>query len=345
MAHPFRSIAVFFKWMILLSLMWIAAFAVFAVILVQPTGKNAPATTKTVSSDRLRAHVQLLADENAPRNYLEMWNLDASAVYIGRQFKEAGGRVTEQKFHTEGESSSAEQVRRNTYRNVIASFGPEDGPRIIVGAHYDSCNETAGADDNASGVAGLIELARLLGTTELHHRIDLVAYTLEEPPFFGTSDMGSARHALSLKQEEIDVAGMIGLEMIGCFSDEPGSQHFPFPAPILRLFYSDQANYIGVVGGFHDRKLIRQMKASMLGATDLPVNAMCAPRNFSGIDLSDHRNYWANDYTAVMITDTAFYRNRRYHLSTDTPETLDYKRMSKVVLGVYEAVVQLANED
>lgn len=337
-----RPFVAFFRWILLSSLLWAVVLGVLAAIMLQPGCACYPASQQTVSPDRLRDHVNVLAFENAPRHYLKLWNLDACARYISDHFVKAGARVSEQRFKTEGNSQSAEQVRKNTYRNIIASFGPDNGSRIVVGAHYDTCGETPGADDNASGVAGLIELAYLLGRTELKQRVDLVAYTLEEPPFFGSSDMGSARHARSLQEEGVDVEAMICLEMIGYFNDEKGSQDCP--SFLLKAITPDRANFIAVVGGFGDRKLLRQVKAVMRGATDLPVHAMCAIRSLAGIDLSDHRNYWAHDYTAIMVTDTSFFRNRNYHQLSDTPDTLDYKRMSKVVLGVYEAVVHLANE-
>jgi Zn-dependent M28 family amino/carboxypeptidase len=317
-------------------------FAVLAAMLVQPTFKRHAESSESVSPERLREHVYALAIDYAPRNYMERWNLDACAHYISDQFEKAGGRVSEHTFRPEGNASSIGQATNNTYRNVIASFGPETGSRIIVGAHYDAQGQTSGADDNASGVSGLIELAYLLGRAEPGRRVDLVAYTLGESPFFHTADMGSARHAAALKAEGADVAGMICLEMIGCFSDEPGSQRFPYR--VMKFLYPDRANYIAVLGRYADRNLIRHMKAAMRSATDLQVHAMCVPRTFPELDLAGHLNFWENGYTAVMITDYAHYRDLGYHSAGDTADALDYTRMSKVVLGVYEAVLHMANE-
>lgn len=302
-------------------------------LLTQPSCAHFPETKESVSADRLRDHVEVLSVELAPRNYTHPDNLNACAVYIANQLKAAGAEVSEQVFEVEGSS----------YRNIIAMFGPESTERIVVGAHYDSCGTTPGADDNASGTAGLIELAGLLGRTELKQQVELVAYTLEEPPFFATMDMGSAHHAAALRANGVKVEAMICIEMIGYFSDAKKSQRFP--SPLLNLFYPDEGNSIAVLGGFSDRKLIRRVRDPMRGATDLPVYSMCAPRNYGGLDFSDHRNYWQNDYKAVMVTDTAFFRNTHYHKLTDVADSLDYDRMAKVVLGVYEAVVRLANED
>uniref|UniRef100_UPI003567C6FA M28 family peptidase n=1 Tax=Pontiella sp. TaxID=2837462 RepID=UPI003567C6FA len=189
--------------------------------------------------------------------------------------------------------------------------------------------------------AGLIELAYLLGKADLRQRVELVAFTLEEPPFFRTGDMGSARYAHGLKINGTAVEAMICLEMIGYFSDEPGSQDFP--SILLQWFYPDCGNFIALIGLDEYRGLHRTVKGAMRGATDLPVHAMCASRGTPGIDFSDHHNFWNQGYPAVMVTDTAFLRNRRYHAAGDTADRLDYDRMAKVVAGVFEAVVHLAN--
>lgn len=309
----------------------LALFAGSAILTTQPWCSTYSETREQVSPERLRGHVERFSTHFAPRNYKRVWNLDKCAGYIADEFALAGGEVSEQVF----------EVRGKTYRNVIAFFGPETASRIVVGAHYDGCQDTPGADDNASGAAGLIELAHLLGRARLEQRVELVAFTLEEPPFFGTPDMGSARHAAKLRGEGVEVEAMICLEMIGYFSDEPGSQRFP--SAMLKLLYPDKGNYIAIIGSLGDSGLVRKVKASMRGATGLPVHAMCAPKGFPGLDFSDHRNYWAHGYTAVMVTDTAFFRNLNYHQDSDTADTLDYDRMAKVVLGVYEAVVRLAD--
>lgn len=319
----------------MISLMVLPAIGLLClgIIISQPSCAHRPPTQQSVSSDRLREHVHKLAQEYVPRNYMKMWNINATASYIETEFTRSGARVTRQEF----------VVENRTYHNVIARFGPEKGERIVVGAHYDSCGTTPGADDNASGIAGLIELAHLLGKTELQKSVELVAYTLEEPPFFATDDMGSARHAQAMVDEGIDVKVMICLEMIGYFSDEKDSQRFP--SFLLKLLYPNEGNYIAVIGGYSDRQLVRSVKASMRGATELPVYATCAARSFTEMGMSDHRNYWSRGFNAVMITDTSYYRNPNYHQDTDTPNTLDYARMSQVVLGVYEAVAYLANHD
>jgi Zn-dependent M28 family amino/carboxypeptidase len=206
----------------------------------------------------------------------------------------------------------------------------------VVGAHYDTAGPLPGADDNASGVAGLLELARLLGTTPPRIAVELVAFSLEEPPAFATPDMGSAVHAASLAAEGARVRLMICLEMIGYFSDRPRSQHFP--APGLGLIYPDVGNFIAVVGKLGQGAAVKRVRGAMRAATPLPVESITAPRLLPGVDLSDHRNYWDHGWDAVMITDTAMFRNPHYHEPSDTPDTLDFERMAQVVTGVHAAV-------
>jgi Zn-dependent M28 family amino/carboxypeptidase len=185
-----------------------------------------------------------------------------------------------------------------------------------------------------------LELARLLTGVPLRVRVDLVAFTLEEPPHFRGEFMGSAIHAKSLRKEGVALRGMITLEMIGCFSDAPDSQRYP--VSLLSWFYPSQGNFIAVIGNLGNAMLVRKIAVAMRGATPLPVEGLAAPRFVSGVDFSDHASYWDAGYDAVMITDTAFYRYKHYHTMTDTPDRLDYARMAQVVQGVRAAVLALA---
>ena len=284
----------------------------------------------TVDSARLERDVRLVSTTLSPRDYLHPENLDRIAAYVGEELAQAGGRVSAQPFAVDG----------RTYRNVTASFGPEAGERIVVGAHYDAFGPNPGADDNASGVAGLLELGRLLGRTALPTRVDLVAYTLEEPPYFATASMGSAVHASGLAKDGVTLRGMISLEMIGYFTDAADSQSYPFGA--LRLFYPSRGDFIGVVGNFRSALLVHKVKSAMRAAAPLPVESLAAPAFVVGVDWSDHLNYWNAGYPAVMVTDTSFYRNEQYHTAMDTADRLDYRRMADVVRGVHAAVVELA---
>jgi len=289
-------------------------------------------STLTIEPTRLARHVRMLSETFFPRDAGHPENLDRAASYIRQEFAQARGNVAEQPYTVSG----------NIYRNVTARFGPDTKERLVVGAHYDTAGEQPGADDNASGVAGLIELAHVLGNTVLPVCVELVAFTLEESASFRTNQMGSAVHAQSLKQQGILVRVMFSLEMIGYFTEAPQSQSFPFS--VLAVFYPTQGNFIAVVGKLDQGFVVRRVKQAMRGASPLPVYSLTAPRFIPGIDFSDHRSYWDAGYDAVMITDTAFYRNKNYHTVQDTPDTLDYQRMALVIQGVYAAVLALARE-
>lgn len=312
-------------------------------VVTQPFVRAVPSLPPPIDVQRLEAHVKHLSVDLYPRSHDQFRNLDLAAQYILAQFKEAGGTVEVQEV----------AVQEAKYKNVIARFGPTSGPLLVIGAHYDSHGDanrgakssrgftpdthTPGADDNASGVAGLLELARLLGRTAPARPIELVAYTLEEPPHFRTDDMGSAWHARSLREGRRDVDLMLSLEMIGYFSDEPDSQSYPLPA--MSHLYSDRGDFIALVGTLSDFAAMRRVKAAMAGATSLPVHSINAPPLLPGIDFSDHLSYWREGFPAFMVTDTAFMRNRNYHQAGDTYEKLDYRRMAQVIQGVY-AVAQ-----
>jgi len=302
------------------------AFIVICSGCAESTVSQDERTMVLVSPVSLKEHVVTLSQAHYPRSYAHHDNLKRCAGYIRDHFEKAGAPVTTQ-FYTAGGM---------TYENVIGCFGPDEGERVIVGAHYDAAEDTPGADDNASAVAGLIELAYLLGKEKPKGHVELVAYSTEEPPFFGTDDMGSAHHAKGLHEMGVKMRLMIALECIGYFTDEPGSQ--AYPVPFLGLFYPDKGDYIGIVGRFFDRALVKTTERIMRAATDLPVESIHAPRFLPGIHLSDHRNYWQYGYRAIMITDTAFYRNAEYHRTGDTADRLDYVRMAKVVVGVYAVI-------
>jgi hypothetical protein len=278
---------------------------------------------------RLRTHVESLVRRCGPRDSAHPENLDRAAEYIRDEWLASDLEVSFQAFDAGARS----------YRNVIASSGPRGGETIVVGAHYDAASPGVGADDNASGVAGILELARLLSLERASDRVELVAYALEEPPFFRTRSMGSYAHARALRENGVSVRAMICLEMIGFYADAPASQRYPF-AP-LRFLYPSTGDFVAVVGCLGQSGIVRTLKRAMLEKSNLPVYSINAPRWVPGIDFSDHLNYWDAGFDAVLITDTAFYRNPNYHRATDTADTLDYLRMASAVEGVHAAVRRL----
>jgi Zn-dependent M28 family amino/carboxypeptidase len=263
------------------------------------------------------------------RNYQNLEQLNRIAKYIHADFSKYADKVSYQEFDVNGV----------IYKNVICSFGTENSKRIVVGAHYDVCGNQEGADDNASGVVGLLELARQLKGKKLKYRIDLVAYTLEEPPYYRTEFMGSFIHAKSLVEEKADVFGMISLEMIAYFKDEKNTQTYPIG--LLKLFYGGKGNFITLVNKMHSGKFARKFSSKMKRKASVKTKKFKAPRVLPGIDYSDHRNYWQFGMSALMVTDTSFYRNFNYHHDTDTLETLDLKRMAKVIDEVLLTLLEL----
>jgi Zn-dependent M28 family amino/carboxypeptidase len=294
--------------------------------IAQPTFRRNHPSAVSVDADRLKVHVSTLSRTFHPRDWEHPANLAMCADYIATQFTNAGAVVESQEFKVQG----------NRYRNVIGRFGVGKASKVVVGAHYDTCGDTPGADDNASGIAALIELAYLAGADVPQRELELVAYVLEEPPFFRTSHMGSAIHAESIAREKSNIIGVIVLESVGCFNDEKGSQSYP--SLMLRAFYPSRGDFIAVAGRWDQGDWIKAVKVGMLGSTDLPVYSIRAPSALPGIDFSDHINYWPYGINAAMVTDTAFYRNKAYHESEDTADRLDYDRMSMVVVAVFEAL-------
>ncbi len=279
----------------------------------------------------LKESVYYLSAQIGPRSYQDHKKLDMAAEYIAGCFKKSGFSVNDQPF----------LYRGKTYRNIIANTREAKTSEeiIVVGAHYDTVTGSPGADDNASAVAGLLEIARLMLTTKEIPAVHFVAFTLEEPPVFRTRNMGSYHYARALKKSGQKVRAMICLEMIGYFVDSPHSQGFPLP--FMERKFSTKGNFIAAVGNIRSKKLTEMFKEGFKKGTDLPIFSLNALPLVIGIDFSDHRSFYKFGFPAVMITDTAFYRNPNYHTKSDTYDTLDYERMAKVVHGVWAAVKRL----
>ncbi len=301
--------------------------------------------------ERLQAHVKTLSEGIPGRSFDQPAQLQKAADYIYAQLQAMGAAPTRQTVLVNGPAH---------YENIVLRLGPAkgqpgaDAPLLVIGAHYDAVrtngaaegalptahSHTPGADDNASGVAGLLELARLLIAHPPTQPVELVAYTLEEPPQFRTQHMGSFVHASQLAKAGTPLRMMLSLEMIGYFDDTPGSQHYPVPG--MAVIYPDRGNFLALIGRLRHFAEAREANARMLAGAQLdPANtpalairALNAPTFVRGIDYSDHQNYWAFGYPALMVTDTSFMRNPLYHRSTDTWDRLDYQRMAQAVNAV-----------
>lgn len=284
-------------------------------------------------AERLRAHVLRLAGEIGERNVWRPQALHAAAGYIRDEWQRQGHAVTAQGY-------TAYEVHSE---NLEITLGGVHRPSqiIIVGAHYDSVRGSPGANDNASGVAALLEIGRMLKDADLRRTLRLVAFVNEEPPFFFWGEMGSGVYARAARQRGDDIRLMISLEMLGAYSDAPGSQRYP---PLLRWFYPDRANFIAFVSNIESRHELKRTVAAFRGVSAFPAESLAAPTIVPGVSWSDQLSFWRQGYPAIMVTDTAFNRYPHYHSTQDTPSMLDYARMAQVVEGLAKALIALAND-
>jgi hypothetical protein len=297
-------------------------------------GALPPLTTEEAAlRHRLEAHVSALAGDIGERN---LWRYDAlrqAASYVKTHFEDLGYTVVPQEYRVEGKAVE------NLTAEIRGTLLPEE--IIVLGAHYDSVAGSPGANDNATGVAALLEAARLLVGREPVRTVRFAAFVNEEPPFFQTASMGSLVYARSARQRKEKIVAAISLETIGCFSDDPGSQNYP---PPLGLIYPDRANFIGFVGNLSSALLVRRAIASFRRHASLPSQGIAAPPIVMGVGWSDHWSFWQEGFPAIMVTDTALFRYPHYHAGTDTPEKIDYARTARVVSGMARVILDLAGE-
>jgi len=280
------------------------------------------------AEEQLRAHLKVLTETIGERSVRFPDNMQKAAVYIRSFFKDIGLPAWSEPYDYRGIEVA----------NVVAeiSSGPDPARQYLLGAHYDSVAGTVGADDNASAVAVLLETARylkeLIGREKLDLKLKLVAFALEEPPAYGTRFMGSRVHASRARQDREKIDGMICLEMVGYACHEPGCQSYPFPLGFLN--YPEAGNFIGIVGNFKSGDFTRALKNEFEKNAELPVVKLTVPFNgwiIPAVRLSDHASFWDQGYKAVMITDSAYFRNPYYHTPADTMEKLDYRFMAELV--------------
>lgn len=318
-------------------LFWIALAAATAWLLwymtVAPgasySGPLKPLTDdETRVAENLRRHVIAIA--SGEHNQFRFAELEASARYIEHTLEGYGYRVEAQRIETpEGEVRNIEvEVKGAALASEI----------IVIGAHYDSVVGAVGANDNGSGVAAVLELARVLREAKPARTLRLVAFVNEEPPFFKTDQMGSRVYARRSKERGENVVAMLSLETIGYYSDRPGSQHYPFP---LGLFYPSTGNFIAFVANLSSRALLHEVVASFRRRVEFPSESVAAPAFIPGVDWSDHWSFWKEGYAALMVTDTAPYRYPYYHTAQDTPDKVDYERTARVVTGLQRVLCEL----
>lgn len=281
-------------------------------------------------SATLKRDVAELAGRIGDRNTDRPEALREAAAYVEAQFASVAA-VSRQTFSASGVSCDNLEIELRG--------GSEPDEIVIVGAHYDSVSGCAGANDNASGVAGVLALARSLAKTSPARTLRFVAFANEEPPHFRTPEMGSRVYAARCRQRGERIAGMLSLETIGCYSDEEGSQHYP---PPFGLFYPSRGNFIAFVGNVSSRSLVRRCVRVFREKAAFPSEGGALPSITPGVGWSDHESFWREGYSALMVTDTAPFRYPHYHTAGDTPDKVDYDRAARVVAGVEHVLRDLA---
>jgi Zn-dependent M28 family amino/carboxypeptidase len=319
------------------SLIIIALLVVllYPVLKIKMSSSVHPSPTDTftdVEVKRLHGHVENLSVRIGSRNFYEHDKLAQAADYIKEVLDTLRCPYSLQSYEYKG----------NTFSNIIVTLpgGEGDDGSVIIGAHYDTVYGTPGADDNASAVAVLLELCRLLQGHRPVRTLRFVFFTLEEPPLFRSRHQGSFVYARHLKENKEAVHAMICLEMVGYFSDNDGGQSFPVPG--MNLLYPSRPNFVAIVGNLQSRSLVEKVRDSIKKGSTIPVEGIATVPYVPGVDFSDHRSFWKMGYPAVMVTDTAFYRNPNYHTANDRIDTLDFVKMASLLKGLVQVSVDLA---
>ena len=260
--------------------------------------------------------------------------IEATKNYIVSCLEDLGYAPILQNYKYDGE----------VYSNVIASIKGETHPdeTVVFGAHYDTVYGTPGADDNASAVAVLLEICRALKDYSPGKTLKMIFFTLEEPPLFRSKFMGSYVYAREAKRKGEDINAMVCLEMVGYYDDKKGAQSFPLP--FMSLIYPSTPNFIAIVGNLKSKSLVERIKDSLNKGSNIPVETISTVSFVPGIDFSDHRSFWKMGYPAVMVTDTAFYRNPNYHNEADTIDTLNFDKMSSLLVGLVQVAKELCSK-
>ncbi len=286
-------------------------------------------------ADQLFTHVDRIAGLIGPRHVGQPRAFQATADYIERQFVDLGYTVERQTYDA-GECTADILVVELPGRRLADEI-------VVLGAHYDTIPETPGADDNASAVAMLLEVARLLQGVSFERTLRFIAFPCEERPHFYTGTMGSQVYARRCRARREVIVGMICLEMVGYYTTEERGQRIPPKIPrIFHWIFPRRGDFLAAVGNPRSWRLVWRFRKGFRRATRFPLFSIVLPESIPDIRRSDNSSFWDQRYPAIMVTDTSYLRNPNYHQPTDTPETLDYQRMARATLGVAGGVVELA---
>lgn len=293
----------------------------------QPNNKQPHPEIVAQTQARLKANLKVLAGDIGERHVKRYDALERARTFLEGKLKSYGYTPALQSYEAGGK----------TVHNIEVEIKGKTSPNeiVVIGAHYDTVPGTPGADDNGTGTVGVLELARHFAKHQPKRTVRFVLFVNEEPPFFQTEKMGSLVYARRCASRKENIVGMLSLEMLGYYSDVKKSQTYP---PGIGLFYPDTGNFIGFVGNPSSSSLNKNSQADFKKTIDFPNQRLTAPTMVTGVGFSDHWSFWQAGYKAIMVTDTAFMRNHHYHEPTDTPDTIDYPRLTKVVLGLVGVV-------
>ena len=284
--------------------------------------------------DELRRHVVTLSQEIGARSVHAPEGLAAARRYIETTLEDLDYVVKSQEFDVTG------VVCANLETEITGVLKPSE--IVIIGGHYDACRMQPGANDNATGTAAVLALARLLREHRPTRTLRFVAFVNEEPPYFQTANMGSRVYAQRCSQRGEDVVAMLSLETLGYYTDAEGSQDYP---PIFGWLYPSRGNFVGFVGNLSSRSLVRRAIDTFRRAANFPSEGAALPAFITGVDWSDHASFWNEGYAAAMVTDTAIFRYPHYHKKSDTPDKVDFARLARVVAGLVHVLEELAGSE
>ncbi|MEZ6319276.1 MAG: M28 family peptidase [Phycisphaerales bacterium] len=324
-----------------LGVVLLGVFGVAWSVLINMPGRShtgpLPALTERQieTSERVAADVYELAGVHPKRHTYNAREYAAVADWLVARL-EASGYEPEREVFELDDGTRCQNI-------IVERAGSDPGAGVVVvGAHYDAYVQTPGADDNASGVAGVLEVAARFAGRSPRRTVRFVLFANEEPPHFRTAEMGSHVNAFRARDRGERVHAMISLEMLGYYDTAPGSQRYP---PPLSAWYPDTADFIAIVGNMGSTGVVRRAVGRWRETTAFPCYGAALPEGIPGVGFSDHWSFWQAGDRAFMITDTAFFRNANYHTATDTPDTLDYERMARVIDGVEQVVLDLADSE
>ncbi|MFT5129466.1 MAG: Zn-dependent M28 family amino/carboxypeptidase [Rhodothermales bacterium] len=315
----------------------LAVFAVAGCAMMAMPGKSYSGPLPLITPDQtamakaMQADLHELSVTIGPRNIHDPEKLAESADYIEDAFRSAGYLPQRQTYTVYGVNCANIEVE------ILGSSSPSE--IVIVGGHYDTRPGTVGADDNGTGTVATLALARRFAGSSPARTLRFVAFVNEEPPYFQADTMGSLMYAKRAHERGENIVAMISLECIGYFSDSPDSQAYPAP---FSLFYPSTGNFIAFVGNYESRKLVRRVVREFRDNASFPSEGLAAAGALPGIGWSDHWGFWQYDYPALMVTDTAPFRNPNYHRVTDTIDTIQFDKLARIVDGLHPVIASLA---